>query len=74
MIGMRILIAIIEEMNKRYTADTIARHRKAAISFRDTVLEDIFSTALNGMHQMRGCVPSNPLESTYTELVLWRPQ
>eukprot|EP01094_Clydonella_sp_ATCC50884_P029368 TRINITY_DN917_c0_g1_i2.p1 TRINITY_DN917_c0_g1~~TRINITY_DN917_c0_g1_i2.p1 ORF type:complete len:1062 (-),score=321.85 TRINITY_DN917_c0_g1_i2:240-3425(-) len=66
-LALRILRSVLQQMNKRYGGDTIARHRKIAISFRDNVLEGIFSSTIQSIQRMAGAQPENELQVTLKE-------
>lgn len=50
--GLRIFIALIEELNTRYPSHTISIHRQISILFRENGLKDIFERVLDNLTQV----------------------
>lgn len=51
-VGMTILAELVQEMNTNLTNQTITKHRKASIAFRDLSLLRIFQISLSTLRQM----------------------
>lgn len=51
--GLRILADLVDEMNLRLPTHNTMKHRKTAVSFRDTCLFDIFKTAISALRGLR---------------------
>lgn len=51
-IGMKILVQLVNEMNIPITGKTLTQHRKVAVSFRDNLLYPIFIIGVNVLRQV----------------------
>ena len=58
-IGLKILIALVEEMNAPTVGRTLTIHRKTAVSFRDQSLFPIFQIAITTLRQISMQVPTD---------------
>lgn len=54
LLGLRILDALVVEMNTPSSGYSVIAQRKTAVSFRDTALLSIFTVALTSLRQLRG--------------------
>lgn len=52
LLGLKILVLLVGEMNQPIGGRTLTAHRKAAVSFRDTALFGIFQLALTALGQL----------------------
>jgi hypothetical protein len=52
LLGLKILVLLVGEMNQPIGGRTLTSHRKAAISFRDTRLFSVFQLALTALRQL----------------------
>jgi hypothetical protein len=52
LIGMRLLISLVQEMNHRNTNRTLTQHRKIAVSFRDQALLEVFEVSLSMLNNL----------------------
>lgn len=52
MLGLKILVLLVGEMNQPIVGRTLTAHRKAAVSFRDTALFGVFQLALTALRQL----------------------
>ncbi|RYY34669.1 hypothetical protein EON62_03075 [archaeon] len=78
-IGLRILVELVGEMNYKNRNRTMTQHRKVAVSFRDTSLFQTFDISLNMLNQVAtrsisfGALPpaeAGVLENKMLELAL----
>jgi exportin-7 len=53
-VGLRILHALVDELNIPTTGRTLTQHRKTAVSFRDVSLFPIFKLGLSTLTQLHG--------------------
>lgn len=53
LIGIRLLFALVEEMNSPTTGRTLTLHRKTAVSFRDNALYQTFKIAITTLQQIQ---------------------
>eukprot|EP01039_Chlorochromonas_danica_P010658 gene10658-11818_t len=58
LIGIRLLNSLVDEMNTPIPGRTITMHRKTAVSFRDQILLNIFSLAINQLKVIHNQVKS----------------
>jgi exportin-7 len=52
-IGLKLLISLVDEMNSPTGGRTLTVHRKTAVSFRDQVLLNIFQIAINTLRKLQ---------------------
>ena len=52
LLGLKILVLLVGEMNQPTAGRTLTSHRKAAVSFRDTALFAVFQLALTALRQL----------------------
>lgn len=52
-VGLRVLNALVDEMNVPTTGRTLTHHRKIAVSFRDTSLFQIFQIAITTLRHLQ---------------------
>jgi exportin-7 len=53
LIGLKLLISLVDEMNSPTGGRTLTVHRKTAVSFRDQVLLSIFQIAINTLRKLQ---------------------
>ncbi|CAM9672331.1 unnamed protein product [Heterosigma akashiwo] len=56
-IGLRVLVALVEELNLPTSGRTLPQHRKTAVSFRDVSLLSVFQIALTTLRQLQAGIP-----------------
>lgn len=52
LLGLKILVLLVGEMNQPIGGRTLTAHRKSAVSFRDTALFTVFQLALTALRQL----------------------
>jgi exportin-7 len=52
-IGIKILVTLVGEMNVPITGKTLTQHRKVAVSFRDNLLYSIFTIGMTSLTQVQ---------------------
>lgn len=71
LLGLKILVLLVGEMNQPIGGRTLTSHRKAAISFRDTRLFSVFQLALTALRQLAAAPkPDTKLQDQAVNLAL----
>jgi len=71
LLGLKILVLLVGEMNQPIVGRTLTAHRKAAVSFRDTALFGVFQLALTALRQLAAAPqPDTKLQDQSVNLAL----
>jgi exportin-7 len=68
LLGVRILLSLVDEMNLPTSGRTLTVHRKVAVSFRDQMLLQVLQLALNSLQTLYSLVKSQSLSEKEKKL------
>jgi exportin-7 len=71
LLGLSLFTELVQELNTQLNSQTVMQHRKAAVSFRDLSLLDIFQTSINTLVQItEKTFPSDNRKKLYVLIFL----